>query len=638
MKSIIIGTAGHIDHGKTELIKALTGVDTDRLKEEKERGITIDIGFASLKFGDDLLIGFVDVPGHERFVKNMLAGAGGIDIVILVVAADESVKPQTIEHFEICKLLGVKSGLIVLSKIDLVDEEVIRLVEMEMCDLIRGSFMEKAPIIPVSSRTGKGIDILKETIHDLALKVEEKSEEGTVRLPIDRSFSIKGFGTVVTGTLVSGRIEIGDELELLPAGKKCRVRGIEVHDEPREFARAGQRTALNLAGIGYLDLGRGMTLAMPGALKPARMIDARMNLLPSSPPLKNLSKVRFHHGTSEVMARVHILEADRLAPGSSMYVQLRMEKPVAVFPGDRFIVRFYSPTRTIGGGLVLDNDPRKHKTGDTSVINDLSILESGNEQERLDLIVASYGERGVVLQALVRRSGMGRVAIETLMSDLVQRGWVEEIPVDSGLFLSKRAYDQLKKKAKEEVLRFHRENPLSPGISKEELRRKAASFVHQELFESIVATMKNEGDIRVEGSLVIHRDHRIELNPMEQEIREHLEGEFRKGGLNPPEMKIVLNVSRFPREVVEKIFHLLLREEKLIKMKDERVFHQDSIAALKEKLGKYAEQKSIIDIATFKDMAGITRKNAIPLLEYFDSIKVTKRVGNERLILKENLK
>ncbi len=638
MKNIIIGTAGHIDHGKTELIKALTGVDTDRLKEEKERGITIDIGFANLKYGNELLVGFIDVPGHERFVKNMLAGAASIDAVLLVIAADESVKPQTIEHFDICKLLSVKSGIAVLTKIDLIDEEIVKLAEMEVSDLLKGSFMEDAPIIRVSSKTGEGIDDLKDRIRDMAIQVNEKREEGIFRLPVDRSFSIKGFGTVITGSMVSGKIKISDELEVLPAGLKCRVRGIEVHGESRESARAGQRTALNLTNIGYLDVARGDTLARPGSLRPSMIADARVALLESARPLRDLTKVRFHYGTSEVLSRLKLLEGNVLSPGSSMYVQLRMERPVVLLPGDKFIIRFYSPSVTIAGGTVLDNFPQKHKKADTEIVRQLSVLESGSVDEKLSLLLTLYAEKGASLDELERRSGSEKSTILKIMNDLIAQGKVTNVPGEGRLFISRKVFDALKERTEKILWDFHKDNPLMSGMGKEALRRKVAWEVDQDLFDSLLVHMSMESRIKINGGTVSRTDHTIQLSAAEHEIMRFIEDEFRKGGLNPPEPSKVLKSGAYRQDEVRKIFQLLLREGILVKVEEERIFHNDCIEDLKEKLGRYARNKSIIDIASFKELAGITRKNAIPLLEYFDSIRVTRRKGNERMILTEQRK
>ena len=638
MKSIIIGTSGHIDHGKTELIKVLTGIDADRLKEEKERGITIDIGFASLKFGEDLLVGFIDVPGHERFVKNMLAGAASIDFVLLVVAADESVKPQTVEHFEICALLGIKSGIIVLTKIDLVDEELIHIAEMEVRELAKGSFLENAPIVHVSSKTGSGIDALKELIRSMALQIDEKNEEGLVRLPVDRSFSMKGFGTVVTGTLVSGRIRLGDELEILPAGVRCRVRGVEVHGEQRSFARAGQRTALNLASVGYLDIERGQTLATPGTLRPAMIIDAKLVLLESARALKDLSKVRFHYGTSEVMARVKLLERDMMLPGDQMYVQLRMEKPVIVLPGDKFIIRFYSPMITIGGGVVVDNFPTKHRAGESAVLERMSVFDSGTDLEKIRLLIALSEEKGASLTELERRSGKRRGKIETVLESLMGAREILEIEGEHNFYVSKSVFDAMMQRAETELKNFHRGHPLIPGMGKEELKRKVAEYLDPALFNCLLQSLDVSGKIKIDAATVAHQDHKVQLNPLEQEIKNYLEEKIKNGKLDPPEPQKIIEASGYKRELVEKILRLLLKEGLLIKVKEDRIYHANCIDELKEKLGRYAQNKSIIEIASFKELAGITRKNAIPLLEYFDSIRVTKRMGNERLIMKENIR
>ena len=637
MKSIIVGTAGHIDHGKTELVKALTGADTDRLKEEKERGITIDIGFAHLPFGDELLIGFIDVPGHERFVKNMLAGAAGIDMILLVIAADESIKPQTVEHFDICRLLHVKSGLVALSKMDLVDDETIKLATMEVREFLKDSFMADSPIVPVSSKTGNGVEDVKHHIYRIAVSVREKETRGLCRMPIDRSFSIKGFGTVVTGTLISGRISVGDDLEIHPSGRACKVRNIEVHFRPRKSASAGQRTALNIANVNYHEVKRGDTLSLPESMQPTKMVDAKLTLLHSATTLKDLAKVRFHYGTSEIIARVKMLSEKKLTPGHSSYVQFRMEEPVAVFPHDRFIIRSLSPVITIGGGVIIDNGPKKHKMNEGDILKNFTLLETGTEAERLKVFLSTYKDKGAPLKELVKRTGILEESIKQIADNLAKEGAVVSIPGEKTIYMIKESFDELKVRIEEELNTFHKKNPILVGIAKEELKRKTSRGMSHNLFDALLSDMSANRKIKIDGALIKHSRHAIKLGKEEQQIKAYLEGRFRKAGLNPPDVKQVLSLEAFARDLMEKILQLLLKKGQLIKIKKELIVHKESMEALKEKLGKYAQNKSIITIADFKSLTGLTRKNAIPLLEYLDRNKITRREGNERRILTEHL-
>jgi selenocysteine-specific elongation factor len=633
MKNIIAGTAGHIDHGKTEIVKALTGVDPDRLKEEKERGITIDIGFAHLAYQEDLLMGFVDVPGHERFVKNMLAGVAGIDMILLVIAADESIKPQTIEHFDICRLLNVKSGLVALTKIDLVEEDIIKLVTMEIKDFLKDSFMADSPVVPVSAKTGEGVEDIKKHLYQIALTLQEKETKGLFRMPIDRSFSIKGFGTVVTGTLVSGQVSVGDDLEIHPSGRRCKVRSIEVHSQQRQSALAGQRTALNLANVSYHHVKRGNTLLEPETMQPTKMIDARLSLLRSSSPLKDLMKVRFHCGTSEIIARAKILEEKKLIPGQSSFVQFRMEEPAAAFPQDHFIIRSLSPVITIGGGVILDNHPRKHRRSEEGLSETLILLERGTEAERLKIFLDSYETKGASLEDLVQRTGMPEENIEKVLDGLLNKDMVVSISGEKNIYLLKETFKDLKAKIEKELKSFHRDNPLSVGIAKEELKRKTLKRMRQSLFDTLLREMDSQAKIKIEGAMIKQAQHVVKLSEEEQRIKNHLADTFREAGLNPPDINTLISHGTFQRDFAEKIFQLLLKQGDLVRIKKDLTIHREHLDNLKEKLSQYAQKKSIINIADFKILTGLTRKNAIPLLEYLDQIKITKREGNERRIL-----
>ncbi|HMX27806.1 MAG TPA: selenocysteine-specific translation elongation factor, partial [Blastocatellia bacterium] len=484
MKRIIVGTAGHIDHGKTSLVRALTGVDADRLKEEKERGITIDIGFADLTVGD-VHFGFVDVPGHERFVKNMLAGAHGMDLVMLTVAADEGVMPQTREHFDICRLLEIKAGLIVLTKIDMVDAEFADLVEADVADYVAGSFLESAPILRVSSRTGEGIDELKKALAALAKKVEARDERAVARLPVDRVFTIKGFGTVVTGTLVAGRIALGDELELLPsANRRARVRGLQVHGHVTQEAKAGERTAVNLQGIELDEVARGQALAPAGRLVAASMLDVKLRLLKSAPrPLRTRSRVRLHIGTAEALARVVLLGQSELAPGADCFAQLRLESPVPALPKDHFIVRSYSPMVTIGGGVIVDALPRKHRVREgAQAAAQLEKLAAADDVEQIALLAEMAGEQGMSFTALAARSGLPDDAIKRAADSLTKSRRLAAVTANPLLLLARTQFDELAKQTRALLKAFHSRAPLESGMPREELREKIFSQLPPEIF------------------------------------------------------------------------------------------------------------------------------------------------------------
>src|SRR5437016_8593370 len=510
MKYVIAGTAGHIDHGKSALVRALTGTDPDRLEEEKRRGITIDLGFAHLDLGDGLRLGFIDVPGHERFVRNMLAGVGGIDLVLLVVAADESIKPQTREHFDICKLLGIRKGLVVITKADLVEPEIVDLVKLEAQEFVAGSLLEGAPVVPVSARTGQGLDALKSELRRLGAEVTAKPTDLPFRLPIDRAFVMKGFGAVVTGTLIAGRIEKEAEVEIHPLGRRIRIRGIEVHNQSTHVALAGQRTALNLAGIEAREIARGMTLAEPGLFEPATRLDCAVALLDSARPLKNHAKVHFHCWTEETVAEVVLLEAKELKPGGRAFAQLRLKQPGLYLSGDRFIIRQFSPVTTIGGGVVLDSQPLKHRLGDPQVRESLEVLEKGDAEARLRLLTAQSGE--ISLSALVMRTGWQP-------SDVLRVGKLLEAKKDlvilgqpPSLFASSEHFRDLGRRVVEQLDRFHEGNPLVAGLPKEELRgRVVASLPSPMLFNAVLHALTAAGQIQLRGETVRRLGREIQL-------------------------------------------------------------------------------------------------------------------------------
>ncbi|HVS21618.1 MAG TPA: selenocysteine-specific translation elongation factor [Pyrinomonadaceae bacterium] len=638
MKSIIIGTAGHIDHGKTALVRALTGVDADRLPEEKRRGITIDIGFADLDLGD-VRIGFVDVPGHERFVKNMLAGAHGIDVVALVIAADESVMPQTREHFDICRLLDVRKGLVVLTKRDLVDEELLSLVRAEAKELVAGSFLEDAPIVSVSSRTGEGIEELKTALREIGLQVPSRSSDFITRLPIDRAFTMRGFGAVVTGTLIAGEISEGDELELLPAGARVRVRGLQVHGASVSRAFAGQRTAVNLSGIETAAVERGMVLAPVGRLRPTQIIDAQIQMLRDAPrALRSRQRVRVHLAAAEVLARVRVLEENsEIKPGAVGFAQLRFELPVVGVLGDRFIIRSYSPSRTIGGGMITDALASKHRTRDVAAARDwLGGLMKGDRAQQLALFAQQAGHCGLDRADLVARTGWRDEVIEQEASNAKQTGTIVDV---EGVLLSAEALDGLKQRVMKDVAAHHESEPLSRGLAKETLREHHFAHARPEVFRAVIAQLEKEGALVSEKEVVRAREHSRELSGADAQLRDRLETIYRRAALAAPSISEALasaGVSAATQQHARKVLHTLFDSGLLVRVHGEMFFHRDALEDLKKKLRAYADKNPkdrAIDVSAFKELAGISRKYAIPLLEYLDRQRVTRREGDRRIIL-----
>jgi selenocysteine-specific elongation factor len=636
MKSIIVGTAGHIDHGKTALVRALTGIDADRLPEEKRRGITIDIGFADLDLGE-VRIGFVDVPGHERFVKNMLAGAHGIDVVALVIAADESVMPQTREHFDICRLLGVGKGVIVLTKKDLVDEELLQLARAEAEDLVKGSFLEGAPVIAVSSRTGEGIDELKKVLREIGLQTPARSDDFVARLPIDRAFSIKGFGAVVTGTLIAGEINEGDELELMPARARVRVRGVQVHGAAIKQANAGQRTAINLGGIDAASIERGMLLATTDRLRPTQIVDASVQLLKDAPrPLRSRQRVRVHLGAAEVLARVRVLETNgEISPGKQGLVQLRFESPVVAVLGDRFIVRAYSPQVTIGGGTVLDPFAVKHRAKDLAAIRTrLEILAKGDRATRFAQFVISASVPGVSREDIAARTAWREAVIDAAFAEARTNGSVMNV---DQRFLSSAAFDEVNRQIAAEVATHHQREPLSRGLSKEIVRERFFAGASAEAFRAMMAELEKRGSFVVEKEIVRLPEHTRQLSDEDARVRDLLEKMFRDAGLSAPNLADAFTKAGLKPadQRGRKILQLLIDSGALVKVHGEMFFHKSALDELVKKLRAHAQQKTdhSIDVGAFKDLAGISRKYAIPLLEYLDRQRVTRREGERRVIL-----
>jgi selenocysteine-specific elongation factor len=630
MKSVIVGTAGHIDHGKTALVKALTGIDADRLEEEKRRGITIDIGFANLELpmpnGEILRLGFVDVPGHERFVRNMLAGVGGIDLVLLVVAADESIMPQTREHFDICRLLSVRRGITVLTKSDAVDAETLGVVRSEVEDFLRKSFLgAPSPIVAVSSLTGAGIDDLKRELVRVASEVPARDSTAIARLPIDRVFTMKGFGTVVTGTLVSGSIRKEDALELFPKGQQVRVRGIQVHGKSAEQAVAGQRTALNLAGASTEELSRGMMLAPVSAFQATPRVDVELSLLPSAKPLKDRARVHFHSYTSETIAGVVLYGKKQVGPGESAFAQLRLSEATLLLPGDRFIIRQFSPVITSGGGVVIENAPPKRVKNTGDYVQLLQTLRTEFQAGRLHARVLASGARGFVIAEAAARTGWLKQQIILAAAD-------PEIVRVEDVFISKAALDGVRKEMISALDAFHKQNALVEGMSKEELRGRF-SDVSPAVFEHIFAEALRAGKTEVAGELVRLAGRGVVMKDEETESKKIIEAAFATAGLKVPALKDVLAGLKVDKARAQKIVTLLLRDRILVKISDELVFHQKALTELRQRMTAEKAKSPRLDVARFKDLTGVSRKYAIPLLEYLDREHVTRRMGEERVIL-----
>ncbi len=620
-----MGTAGHVDHGKTTLIRALTGIDTDRLKEEKQREMTIELGFAYLDLPSGRRIGIVDVPGHERFVRHMVAGAQGMDLVAMIVAADEGVMPQTREHLQICQLLGVKKGLVVITKIDLVEREFIELVREEVSDFLKGTFLEGAPIVEVSSVTGEGLEELVELIDRLVDEVQERPSDGLFRLPIDRVFTIKGFGTVVTGTLISGEVSIGDEIQVLPQGIRGKVRGLQVHKEKVQKALAGQRTAINLLGIDREAIQRGDVLVHSGTLEATSCLDVHIQHLPDAPvPLRNGMTLQLHIGTSHVPAKVILLGRDALEPGERGFAQLRLERPVVVVPFDRFVLRGSGIIQTWGGGIVLDAHPGRHKRFRPEVIQGLSQILEADPETVLLYHLWKHSPKGMDEIKLMAHTGLRRRILEEAVRALQQKG--KAVLLEGSLFL-REDLERVKGGLIEALSDFHRQNPLRPGASPEELRGKVGA--DERLFEKAVQELLEGGEIEPEGELLRLKGHRV---PVEEDELGEIEEILLRAGLKPPTLREIAQLKGIEVSRVKEIMALLARRGIIVRVKEELYFHSRVLEDLKERLVNYLREKGRISIQDFKALTGVSRKFAVPLAEYFDQIRVTIRVGDDRIL------
>lgn len=634
MKQIILGTAGHIDHGKTSLVKALTGIDTDRLKEEKERGITIELGFAHLELPGGQLLGIVDVPGHEKFVRNMVAGATGIDLVALVIAADEGVMPQTREHLEICELLKIKSGVVVLTKVDMVEAEWLGLVKEDVTQFLSSTFLAGAPVIEVSSVTGQGVQELVRVLDTLVGKVPEKEGGSFFRLPVDRVFTMKGFGTVITGTSISGRVQTGDDVTIYPKGISSRIRGIQVHNREVNEVSAGLRTAINLQGMEKAEIERGDIVAGKDTLRNTYMVDVGLELLRSAPRgLKNRAKARFHTGTCEIISTVILLDREELKPGDTCFAQIRMNHPTAVLAHDRYVLRSYSPVRTIGGGEVLNARPQRKKRYSEGALSELKVLSSGDLSRIAEQFVALGRFQGLELDDLPFLTNANRRKLDEVVKTLLARKKIIRYDKERGGLI----HSDFLGKARDEVLaaleKFHQAFPLKAGILKEEMRSRTVGSASQRLFNFVINQLISEDLLVQEKENLRLAGHRVTLGQDQEKLRQEIEEAYCKGGLQPPYFKELKE--KFAGIRGEDVLEVMVKEGILVKVKEDLYFHHDVLEGLRKRLTAYLKEKGEIDTPQFKDMTNASRKYTIPLLEYFDLSQLTVRVGDKRVLRKK---
>ena len=632
MKHLILGTAGHIDHGKTSLVKALTGIDTDRLKEEKARGITIELGFAHLELPGGVRFGIVDVPGHEKFVRAMVAGVGGMDLVMLTIAADEGIMPQTREHLDILRLLGVKSGLVALTKRDLVDREWLELVIEEVRDFVAGSFLEGAPIVPVSSRSGEGLDQLRQELARLADRADEKRREGSFRLPVDRVFTVAGFGTVVTGTLLTGEIRVGDELELLPSGREGRVRGIQAHGAKSEQGQAGQRLAVNLQGIDLDQARRGDVVVPRGVFRSTRAVDVRLDYLASAPrALKHRATLRLHSATYEVPAQVILLDRDTLQPGDSAFAQLRLKEPALLLSGDSYILRMSAPATTVGGGVVLDPFPPRRRRRSSEALELLEAFGQAEHQRTIALIIAQSLLSGITFDEILLRSGCPRKVVEGALSALLSSGEALQVTREPRMFLSKAAFESLKKGLVDELAAFLDANPLKEGMGKEELKTRLPKRSDPRFFTPLLSALERDGMVVPDRDIVRLAGKVVRKDRPADGLSGRVAQFLKEGGIEPPTVREVMERFRCDEKSVRDNLALLVRNGEVARISSDLFYAAEALNGLREKLVAHLREKGEITPPEYRELTGLSRKFLIPLLEYFDSEKLTIRVGDKRV-------
>ncbi len=636
MKQIILGTAGHIDHGKTSLIKAITGINTDRLKEEQARGITIELGFAFMNLPGGQRIGIVDVPGHEKFVKNMVAGATGIDVVVMVIAADEGVMPQTREHMEICSLLGITYGLVALTKVDLVDEEWLTLVMGDIETFVAGTFLEGAPIMPVSAATGDGIPSFLEKLDELCSQVPSHSASGLFRLPVDRVFTMKGFGTVITGTLISGKIEVGEQIMIYPSGITSKVRGLQVHNESMTMAEVGQRTAINFQGLEKAAIARGEVVGRPGTLESSYMVDVGLDYLSSNQkPIKTRTRVRFHTGTSEIMGKVVFVDRDELVPGEATVAQLRLDEPVAVVKGDRYVLRSYSPVRTIGGGQILNPIPRKLKQSDAALVPTLQRLTNMDPEDVISFQAKEAQFKGVLFSSLMVMTNLSEKQLTKTLQGLLSRREIVSVDKNVQSYVHQDVLADLQQRVLGYLKDYHTANPLKTGMSKEELKSKVPSVVSDKLYHLMLNDLLRQEKVVLESEIIRDASHRVVLGIDQAEAKEKILAIYEEKKLMPPYFKDVATALKMDPAGAKDVMALLVQEGKLLKAKEDLYFAASAMAELKDKLVDFLVQHDEISMTQFKELTGTSRKYSVPLLEYFDSRNVTLRIGDVRKLRKK---
>lgn len=630
MKHIVIGTAGHIDHGKTTLIKALTGTDTDRLKEEKKRGISIDLGFTYFDLPSGKRAGIIDVPGHEKFIRNMLAGVGGMDIVLLVVAADEGVMPQTKEHLDILSQLKIKRGLIVLTKTSLVDGDWLELIQEDVKEKVKGTFLENAELIPVDSISGKGMDQLISAIELLTEETEGRDINSPMRMPIDRVFSITGFGTVVTGTLTEGRVNLEDTLEILPDHIKVRVRNIQVHGKSVETAYAGQRVAINLANIKKEEIERGQILVQMNSMAETMMIDGKIKVLKDySRTLKNRDRIRLYHGSTEMLARVVILGQEELQPGEEGFVQLRLEETTAVRKGDHVVVRFYSPMETIGGLIVIDANPKKHKRFDEKALLELKQKEKGTPEEILEKHIERMSREFPDLKKLAQMMGQQAADLQSMMRELLEKGKIVEL--DGNWLIHVKHFEQLKEQALSMLEDYHQKNPLRQGMLKEELKSKLFPQNKSRVTDVVIEKMVADDSIKITEKFVALKGFSIVFNHEQEQIKQRLESIYLENPYGAPKLEEAVNMITFKAQEVQRVVEAMLGAE-LIKIGQDVIIHKQALSAAEEKLIAHIKSHGSITLAEFRDLLETSRKQAMVLLEYFDNQRITKRLEDKRIL------
>ena len=632
MKQIVLGTAGHIDHGKTSLIKALTGIETDRLKEEKARGITIELGFASMDLPSGQHLGIVDVPGHEKFVKNMVAGATGIDMVAMVIAADEGVMPQTREHMEICALLGIRYGMVVLTKMDMVDEEWMELVKEDIRQFVKGTFLDDAPMVAVSSMTGEGLPELIRTMDDIAAKIPDRTSSGLFRLPVDRVFTMKGFGTVITGTVASGTIKVGENIMIYPSMITSKVRGLQVHNLSTEQASSGMRTAINFQGLEKSAIERGEVVSVPDGLRNSHLIDARMHYLASNKkPLKNRSRIRFHAGTCEIMGNLILLESETLDPGETTVVQIRLESPVACVKDDRYVIRSYSPVRTIAGGEILNPFPHKHKRFKQEIVEGLKGISDQDLETTISFHSSQAGFGGLTFNDLKLMTNTGEKKLNAAVASLLTQKRLIQTDKETRTFIHKEIFDHLNSMATEYLENYHKANPLREGMPKGELKSKLPQDLGVKIFNLMVNHLVSVSVLVQEGDMVRLAEHTVALKVDQEDMKRKILDAYVESGVMPPYFKALTETLAFPFDQARDVLMLLVNEKKLVKIKEDLYFYCDALENLQKKLVDYLTVNKEINAPQFKDLTGgIPRKYLIPILEYFDTKNITIRVGDTR--------